>query len=72
MQQKLQVTGCAMFRPCSILWTGFYSKTQPATFIESYFCESDDRPIHLSHANITWTFISKAVRFPNLLGNQVL
>ena len=30
---KLRVAGCALFRPCSILWTGFYSKTQPATYI---------------------------------------
>ena len=30
---KLRVAGCAQFRPCSILWTGFYSKTQPATYI---------------------------------------
>ena len=30
---KLRVAGCAQFRPCSILWTGFYSKMQPATYI---------------------------------------
>ena len=33
MQPKLQVAGCVLFRPCSILWAGFYAKTQPATYI---------------------------------------
>ena len=30
---KLQVAGCARNRLYSMLWTGFCSKTQPATFI---------------------------------------